>query len=158
MIDYGLIHIFACTLPAVCGAYTGVRAAAKYERRAALLQEYISALTDIKIYIRNSTPLHKITAFRNITGEVSPEKDFFPAWEQRVRFADGFTDSDRDILYNLGAKLGKTDSEGQYAVIDAAKALLNKNLGEASETAAEKGGVCRRAGALIGILVSLILL
>ena len=155
---YTAVHGFACSLPAVCGAYIGVAMAAAYTRRVAALREFLRTLTEIKIYIRNSTPLYKIPAVTRITGDLLPDDDFFIMWEKAVRANAALTDSDKDVMLNFGISLGRTDIEGQYGIIDTAKDLTQKNLKEAEELSAKKGGTLRRAGILFGLLASLILL
>lgn len=153
-----ILHYFLCAIPAVCGAYIGVRKAACYSRRAEILREYISVLTELKIHIRGGQPLYQISAFRKIAGDIRQGDDFFPEWERSLRGETDLTESDFDIMLNLGANLGKTDAKGQYDIIDGAKTLLKKNADDAEKTAKVKGGVLRRSGALIGLLVSILLL
>lgn len=83
---------------------------------------------------------------------------FHESWRQAVSTEKSLTPADKEILQNFGSELGRSDIEGQVAVINLTSELLKRQLAEAEEQSAKKATMYRSVGFLCGLATAIILI
>ncbi|MCM1024786.1 MAG: stage III sporulation protein AB [Prevotella sp.] len=95
-------------------------------------------------------------------GKISAEDDapFQQSWCEAVSECPprGMTSADRELLSDIGRKLGTSDSESQINTLGLQRAELLSAISAAEEDFAKKGRLYRSLGALAGAFISIMLI
>lgn len=86
-------------------------------------------------------------------GETVPD-----AWVKSARKAPFISDTDRDILADLGARLGDSDTEGQLSMLALASEMLGRSLELAEQDCTKRAQSLFTVWALCGIGAGIVIL
>lgn len=79
------------------------------------------------------------------------------AWSDAARTTPFFSAGDREIIADIGARLGSTDTEGQLSMLSLASDMLSRSLDEAERECEKKArtllGVWTMCGIGAGIVI-----
>ena len=111
---------------------------AKIRYRAVPLPELIGELTEESVYA-------DCAFLRRVGNALNGGLTVQDAWVEAAHTAPFLSDSDRELLADIGSRLGDTDTEGQTSMLALAGDMLSRSLDEAEIDCA------KRARALIGV-------
>lgn len=97
-------------------------------------------------------------AFVKNCGDIGQNGDFHEAWSGGVREQPYLNQKDREILFELGKRLGETDLEGQLSFLEMTRELLERQRDEARDDSGKKCGMYRSVGILCGLAVGIMTL
>lgn len=89
------------------------------------------------------------------------KNDFKTSWETAINLASQnscITASDKEILYDLGLQLGKSNVQGQLDLLNAAEQKLNLQLKDAEKQKLSKGKMYSGLGFSMGIIAAVLLI
>lgn len=165
MINMTQICIFL--LFTTCGATVGIFCSGLLSKRCNSLNSVSDMLREMEIYIRyNRLQLSEI--FRKVGNEkcffvteqlissAANGKCFRQEWNNCVLGLEYLKPDDKNVLYSLGDSIGKSDTEGQVAVIEAAQSRLSACIEDAEDARRRKGKLYRTLGILIGAAAGII--
>lgn len=91
--------------------------------------------------------------------KISLEKpiSFQEAWEQAIKKDDIISESEKNILTELGCNLGTTDIDGQLSTLNIYKIRLDKMIEEESEKYRVKGKMYRSLGIMFGAMIGILI-
>ena len=159
------LSIFGALTAVFLGSAVGLYKSARLKQRSEQLSELCSILRDIQTEIRcNKTELFKIiekfshrSQFLKNISDCLPETPFDSVWNvETMRLP--LSDDDKTIILSVGKSLGRSDAQGQIAMLEANGQLLRDSLETARKEEEKKGKMYRRVGMLIGLLVAVIIL
>ena len=152
--------ILACMAFWVCTA-EGMRRSALLKQREQLLAELSAMLCGFAIEIRCTAPtLSELCSaatgvFANLLRECKDgSRDIREAWENACGRLSALPCSGREetaLLRELGASLGKSDAQGQLALIELYRERLAQCEKQASQELLQKGRLYRSLGVLCGL-------
>ena len=153
----------------------GNKAAEKLKNRVNILKIILLMLSEIEIMIKYKSAtvfdilseLSKKSCFNKLkflkTAEVScqnQDRSFEEIWEEAV-LSDTcceFSEEDRNLVFSIGRRLGKSELDGQLSSISLLKAETEKLISEAERIYNEKGKMYRYLGVLSGAFISIIII
>lgn len=169
-----MIKLAGLVLLAGSGAWAGISAVKKMERRESVLRALVESLELLEWELNFRLPLMKDLFYelaRKMTGPVSvfyvacgekterTEQPIAEIWEQTAREKlPELKDSDYDALFALGAVLGRYDAESQRCSVLAVRERLCSCLKAAAEERKQKGKVYSTLGAAAGVFIGILLL
>lgn|GEM_PF-1589519 len=155
----------------ICTA-AGAVFSAILKRRCTVLRETASILDEMQTKIR-----YRSTRMTELISEISAESAFagnefiagaaagmrsgLPVSEAWIRAADTapfYSESDRDILKNIGSGLGNSDTEGQLSQLALGSSMLGRALEEAERECAGKSRMLISVWTLCGIGAGIIII
>lgn len=89
------------------------------------------------------------------------KQDFQISWKTAINHASQnscLTESDKEILYELGRQLGKSNVQGQLDLLKASEQKLNLQLTDAEKQKFSKGKMYSGLGFSMGIVVAVLLI
>lgn len=155
----GLIFL-ACS---AFGLMLSDRLKAEKERVSALL----SLFGRLEAYIRwNSYTLREIFMrtdderlgfTKRLREYLSEDMPFPAAWEKALSHDRQLTADEKELLYELGSSLGRTDTQGQLSVIGLVSEKGRELLKKVSDKYTSKGKMYRSLGIALGAMVGIIM-
>lgn len=171
-----MIKFILCILIIFAGIGTGQLKARTYDNRISHLQDFITTLKILESEMKyRLDPLPevfiRISKMKVGMAAILFEKtfqllktgfthDFACCWNEAVRTVykdSSLTESDIQIICDLGIDLGKTDMGSQYSLFSRTFSLLEEQVAEANEEKRTKGKMYKSLGAAVGVLVVIVL-
>lgn len=171
-----MIKLLLSILIVVAGVGAGQMKARTYRNRIVHLQDFLTAMKVVEAEMKyRMDPLPqiftKISQMKTgMAGEffaqtavflqVDFAHDFGECWNTALHQVYGessLTETDRQIISDLGIELGKTDMDSQMGLFARASSLLEAQVTEAAEDKKTKGRMYQSLGTAIGVLVVIIL-
>lgn len=146
----------------------------KFAVRVRFLQQYLQFISYIKTEIRYSQRVLSEIISKYIVTEVEfehfltsvkanlrSEASFADAWQKalcKIPSAYGLLKQERELICEFGNKLGVTDVDGQIALCELNKSLINSILNTAKDEKSKKSRLYFMLGSSFGICLAIILL
>ncbi len=80
------------------------------------------------------------------------------AWTRAVETASFLNENDREILYDVGGRLGESDTDGQLLMLSQAEEMLSRSLTEAEADCSRRAGAILRVWTLCGIGAGMVII
>lgn len=153
----------------VCGALTGCYFSSRLTKRCDTLQSMLNMISQMQIFIRyNRYRLSEILKRVErehcdfVTDRLVKTADSGQAlddeWHKCVSSLECIADNDAEVLNTLGEGIGKSDTDGQLAILELAEKRLNTCLEQAESERLSKGRLFRTLGILLGAAVGIVAL
>lgn len=164
-----MISIVIFMLTTLSGAAVGAYFSDRLSQRCAVISAYISLFRNMTAYVTyNGYKLDemlkaqcktsrcyisdKLIAVCESGGNISEE------WDACVNTSGCLKAEERNILSELGRNIGKSNTEGETAVLALAQTRLESVLESASEEKKRKGRLYRTLGIMLGAAVGIMLI
>lgn len=164
-----MISIIIFILTTFSGMAAGAYFSGRLSERCSVLNSYISLIQSMISYINFSgyklaevfTAVKKNThccisdklvAISENGGDISEE------WKACISESGYMKEEDRQILYELGGNIGKSNTVGETAVLELAKERLSFQLATAEEERKRKGRLYLTLGIMLGAAVGIMLI
>lgn len=164
-----MVSLVIFLLSTLCGGAAGFAAADALKKKCSYIDQMMNILQQMLELIRYSR-----MKLSGIFKEIDKEKGFFitesliaaadggagvkEEWDKCVQSLSYLQKEDKAPLYYLGDSLGKSDIEGQTAVITLALERLSHRADAAREEYERRGRLYRTLGILVGAAVGIILI
>lgn len=165
----GMISIILFSLTTLSGAAAGAYFSGKLTDRCELLSAYISLMQSMITYIKYSG--YKLGEIFRAEQESSPcyisdkllevcesGENISGEWDMCVSKSGFLKAEDRQILSELGRTLGKSNAQGEIAVLELAKGRLEVQLDIANDEKKRKGRLFTTLGIMLGAAVGIMLI
>lgn len=157
------------TLAALSGGFTGAFFARRLSERCDTLSRYIGFVQNMTAYIRyngyclseilrREQPTCGFTVSDKLISLAESGSDIRQEWNGCVDNNSSLRQQDRLVLYHLGEAIGKSDTQGEIAVLGAAESRLRQCLQSAEEERNNKGRLYSTVGIMLGAAVGIILI
>ena len=170
-----MLKIMSCMLLISCSCMLGIMKSSNLKTRCVELENSIETLRMLDIDITyKKEPLaksfEKISSvkscyltemMRHCSNSLKNQRSLEESWhmaKNRNDLNNSLSDNDMTILDDLFVSLGKSDSEGQHRLFDAAILRLRSNLNEAKNIESKKGKMYISISTAAGIVTSILLL
>ncbi len=164
-----MIRLLIAAGACVCGGLAGLAASDMLKKRCSYIEEMMNILRQMSVYIRyDRTELSKLlTAVDGkervfVTDSLIAAADsgagFETEWENCVKRLPYLRGEDKEPLYRLAKLIGKSDADGQTALISCAEESLDIRLIKAQEEYKQKGRLVRTLGLLAGAAAGIMLI
>lgn len=172
-----MIKLILCIFIICAGVLAGQLKAKSYDNRVFHLQDFV---TTIKIL--ESEMKYRLDPLPDLFMRISKMKggmagklfettcrliregfshDFPSCWNEAVDNVYkecSLTKADKQIIYDFGIELGKTDMGSQFSLFSRTYSLMEVQVAEAIEENKTKGKMYKSLGAAVGVLVVIILI
>ena len=98
---------------------------------------------------------------KNFCFDNNKQKPFDEIWNERISELPkefSLKKVDKDMLFEFGSELGKSDLDGQLKHIELYKAVFEKQLSDAEEAIAKKSKLYKTMGFFTGISIALMII
>jgi len=172
-----LFKLLLCTFIILSGIGIGQLKAKSFDNRVIHLQDFITTLKILEsemkyrldpipvLFMRISQMKRGMAAklFETVCMMLNEleNRDFTSCWTaaiESVYSESSLTREDRQIIYDLGIDLGKTDMNSQYSLFSRTFSLLEHQVTEAIEINKTKGKMYKSLCAATGVLVVILLI
>ncbi|MBO6229981.1 MAG: stage III sporulation protein AB [Ruminiclostridium sp.] len=95
---------------------------------------------------------------KRVAAGISQGQPVQEAWVKAARTAPFFSESDRDMLAETGARLGETDTDGQTAMLAFSAEMLGRSLEAAEADCTRRSGALMKVFMLCGLGAGIIII
>lgn len=164
-----MVSLVIFLLTSICGGAAGFAAADALKKKYSYIEQIMNALEQMLELIR-----YNRMKLSGIFTQISKEKGFFISddliaaadsgiglkeeWDKCVQSLLYLQNDDKAPLYDLGDSLGRSDAEGQTAVINMTLERLSHRADSAREEYERRGRLYRTLGILCGAAAGIILI
>ena len=165
------MRVIFAVLCLLAGTAAGLYRSAMLKKRERLLAEIIGLLEQMSVQIKYRAPLlgELFMHFNESSAEAASkfirevltrgnDLNWRGAWNEAADSFAELNDGDVEILTSIGNSLGNSDADGQTAMLELNRKLLELRLTEASENAAKKGAMYRSVGVLTGLGLAIVVI
>lgn len=164
-----VLKIFGSVLVVAASFAIGCKLSHNLHRRRDFLKAFVTFISSLATSIRYSsadifTLVNSCTGDDNLSFLLLNENDldsFDTAWKNRIDNipkAISLTKSDRQLLYEFGSQLGKTDIEGQLKHLELYKITFAKQLSSAEDAITQKSKLYKTMGFFAGTAAALMMI
>ena len=146
----GMTGIVIFLLTTLSGGATGMYFSGRLSERCRVINSYITLVQSMNCYIGFSG--YKLVELSENGSDISDE------WDICVSKSGYLKEDDRQILSELGRTIGKSNTDGETAVLALAGQRLSFQLKTAEEERKRKGRLYTTLGIMLGAAVGIMLI